>query len=267
MAASLRTTIGEARASAVPSSTSMPRGSVVLALARIEARQMLRHPAFLFTVAFGLLLIRGAVGMGIDDDPMKNLIWLIGGLAIGSLIGGVITANVAALRARRDHVLGLFGSLPSPPEARTAGVLTGLVLGLGTASLVIGAIAWIVLERIEDTAAEADLFLAVQYVLSVLALGAIGVAVARWIPTVLGGPLVVIAHVFTGMIWIVPWIAPSNSGIGVAWHLTYLLAVIAACSAAAFLRDRRTIVRGIVSASAFTLAVVAAVQQAPPGGY
>ncbi|MGZ8615413.1 MAG: hypothetical protein ACXWX4_12150, partial [Actinomycetota bacterium] len=186
MAASLRTTIDEARASAVPSSTTMPRGSVVLALARIEARQMLRHPAFLFTVGFGLLLIRGAVGTGIDDDPMKNLIWLIGGLAIGSLIGGVITANVAALRARRDHVLELFGSLPSPPEARTASVLAGLVLGLGSASLVIGAFAWIALERIEDTAAEADLFLAAQYVLSVLALGTIGVAVARWIPTVLG---------------------------------------------------------------------------------
>ena len=36
---------------------------MVLALARIEARKMLRHPAFLLTIAFGLLLLRGAVGV------------------------------------------------------------------------------------------------------------------------------------------------------------------------------------------------------------
>ena len=55
MAASMRASIDEARASAVPASATMPRLSVVLALARIEAKQMLRHPAFLLTIAFGLL--------------------------------------------------------------------------------------------------------------------------------------------------------------------------------------------------------------------
>jgi hypothetical protein len=267
MAASLRTTIDDARASAVPSSATMPQRRVVLALARIEAKQMLRHPAFLLTIAFGLLLTRGAVGIGPDTDPMMNVIWLLGGLIVGSLIGSVLTTNVAALRGRRDHVLELFGSLPSPPEARTAGVLAGMVIGLGGASLALAAIAWPVLEQISDTATEADLFLAVQYPLSVLALGSLGVTVARWIPSVLGGPLVVIAHVFTGMMWAVPWIASTNSGIGVPWHLAYLVAVIVACSAAAFLRDRRTVTRAVVVATAFAVSVVAAVQQAPPGGY
>jgi hypothetical protein len=267
MATSLRTTIDDARASAVPSSATMPQRKVVLALARIEAKQMLRHPAFLLTIAFGLLLTRGAVGLGPDTDVAMNLVWLFGGLIIGTLIGSVLTTNVAALRGRRDHVLELFGSLPSPPEARTAGVLAGMVIGLGGASLVLAAIAWPVLERISDTATEADLFLAVQYPLSVLALGSVGVAVARWIPSVLGGPLVVIAHVFTGMMWAVPWIAPTDSDIGVAWHLAYLVAVIVACSVAAFLRDRRTIARWIVTACAFALAVIAAMQQTPPGGY
>ena len=267
MVASMRTAIDEARASVVPSSATMPRLGVVLALARIEAKQMLRHPAFLLTAAFGLLLIRGAVGLGSRGDLMTNLAWFFGGLALGALIGGVLTANVAALRARRDHVLELFGSLPSPAEARTAGVLAGLVIGLGGLATVVAGIAWVLFERVDDAARETDLFLAVQYPLALVALGALGVAVGRWIPSVLGGPLVVIAHVFTGLVWVVPWIMPTSSGISVAWHLTYLAAVILGFAMLAFARDRRTFVRFGGAATALGLAVVAALQQTPPGGY
>ena len=268
MATSLRTAIDGARATAVPSSRTLPQARVVAALARIEAGKMLLHPAFLLTVAFGLLLLRGAIGMGAGEGGLVvNLVWLVAGVAVGSMIGGVLTANVAALRPRRDHLLELFGSLPSPAEARTAGVLAGVVVGLGGLAVIVGGLAWFGLEQTEDAAAEADLFLAVQYPLSVLALGALGIAVARWIPSVLGGPLIVVAHVFTGIIWVVPWIATTGSGVARGWHLAYLAAVIAGFAALAFLRDRRTVVRALVVVGAFTLAVVAAVQQTPPGGY
>ena len=268
MAASVRTAFDGARASAVPSSRSLPQARVVAALARIETRKMLRHPAFLLTVAFGLLLLRGMVGVRAGEGGlMINLVWLVAGVAVGSLIGAVLTANVAALRARRDHLLELFGSLPSPAEARTAGVVAGVVVGLGGLAVVVGGLAWVGLERFDDTSTAADLFLAVQYPLSVLALGALGVAVARWIPSVLGGPLVVIAHVFTGIIWVLPWIATTDSDIARGWHLAYLGAVIAGFAELAFLRDRRTVLRALVVVGAFALAVVAAVQQTPPGGY
>jgi len=163
MAVSLRAMVDDVRASTIPTSSSLPRGRVVLAIARIEAWQMLRHPSFLLTIAFGLLLFRGAIGIGSGGGSMLNLAWLFGGVAVGSLIGAVLTSNVAALRGRRDHLLELFGSLPSPPEARTAGVLAGIVLGLGSLSVVIGALAWLVIERTVNMAAGADLFLAVQY--------------------------------------------------------------------------------------------------------
>ncbi len=267
MAASMRTAIDDARASAVPSSATMPQLGVVLALARIEARQMLRHPAFLLATGLGLLLIRGAVGLGSQGDLTANLAWLFGGLAVGSLIGGVLTANVAALRARRDHLVELFGSLPSPAEARTAGVLTGLLIGLGGLAVVVAGIAWVLFERIDATARATDLFLAVQYPLALVALGALGVAVARWIPSVLGGPLVVVGYVFTGLIWVIPWIAPTSSGVSVAWHLAHLTAVILGFAMLAFARDRRTVVRFGGAAMALGLAGVAAVQQTPPGGY
>jgi hypothetical protein len=268
MAASLRTAIDGARASAVPSSRSLPQARVVGAVARVESRKMLRHPVFLLAIAFGLLLLRGTVGLRAGDGRLVvNLVWLVAGVAVGSLIGSALTANVAALRPRRDHLLELFGSLPSPAEARTAGVLAGVAVGLGGLAAVIGGLAWFGLERYDDTASAADLFLAVQYPLSVLGLAVLGIAVARWIPSVLGGPLIVVAHVFTGIIWAVPWIATTDSDIARGWHLAYLGAVIVGFAGLAFLRDRRTLLRALMVVAAFALATVAVLQQTPPGGY
>lgn len=267
MAASLRTAIDDAHASAVPASSVRPNGGVVVALGRIEMKQLVRHPAFWLSIVFALLLFRGAIGASDETGLTLNLAWLVGGIAIGSLIASVLTSNIAALRARRDGLGELFGSLPSPPEARTAGVLFGITFGLGGLAAMVGGVAWVVFERLDDLREASDLFLFAQYVLAIIALGAAGVAIGRWIPSVLGGPLFVIAHVFTGLVWVVPWVAITSSGIDVAWHLTYLVAMIASLAALAFARDRRTVSRFVVAAAVLGLAVFAAVQQTPPGGY
>ena len=52
-----------------------------------------------------------------------------------------------------------------------------------------------------------------------------------------------VAHVFSGVMWIVPWIAITSSGISVPWHLAYLVAVIVGFAALALTRDRRTVLR------------------------
>lgn len=268
MAASVRTAIDDARASAVPSAGTRPTVGVVFALGRIEAKHLLRHPVFWLSSAFSLLLLRGAVGQVEGGGITPNLTWLVGGVAIGVLMSSVLTANVAGLRPRRDHMRELYGSMPAPAEALTAGLLAGIVLGLGTLAVIMAGLSWLVLEQAERDLREfVDVFMVSQYVLAVLALGTLGVAVARWVPSVLGGPLVLVVHVFTGLIWIVPWIAPTSTGIDVGWHLTYLVAVIAGCTALAFARDRRTLARFVVAAAALGLAVLAGVQQTPPGGY
>ena len=212
---------------------------------------MVRHPAFLLTMAFGLLLLArgGRRGCRRRRSPSSTSCGSLPAIAVGSLIGAVLTANVAALRARRDHLLELFGSLPSPRRRARPACWAASCSASGGLGVVIAGLAWFGLDRFEDTASETDFFLAVQYLLSLLALGALGVAVARWIPSVLGGPLVVIAHVFTGIIWIVPWIAPTGSGIAPAWHLAYLGAVIVGFAGLAFLRDRRTVVRALAVVS------------------
>ena len=266
--ASVRTAIDDARASAVPSTGTRPTIGVVLALGRIEAKHLVLHPVFWLSTAFSLLLLRGAVGAVEGEGMGPVLTWLVVGVAVGVLMSSVLTANVAGLRARRDHMRELYGSMPAPAEALTAGVLAGLVLGLGALSVIVISVVWPVLERAEGDLREfVDVFMVTQYVLAVLALGTLGVAVARWVPSVLGGPLVLVVYVFTGLMWIVPWIAPTSTGIDAGWHLTHLLAVIAGCAALAFARDRRTMTRFVVAASALGLAVLAGVQQTPPGGY
>jgi hypothetical protein len=102
--------------------------------------------------------------------------------------------------------------------------------------------------------------------LTVVGFGAIGIAVARWFPSLLGGPIAIAAHVFTPIFWAVPWILPSSE-VARPWHLLYLAAALTTWVALAFARDRRTPVRFAIAAGAFAIGVVAAVQQVPPGGY
>lgn len=268
MAMSLRTALTDARSSAIPHASSSPSIAGVWALGRIEARRMLLHPSFLIGMAFGLLMLRGAFGAGGTELGLaESLAWLVGGILIGTLLGTVLTANVAALRPRRDHMQELFGALPAPPETRTVGVFAGLLLGPVTVSIVLTAVAWWVFRTNEDVAPSVDLFLAVQIPLTVAALGSIGIAVGRWVPSILGGPIVIAAHVFTGIIWAVPWVQVTSSGIDRPRHMIYLVAAITTWVALALARDRRTVPRFAIAAAAFALGVIMAYQQTPPGGY
>jgi hypothetical protein len=197
----------------------------------------------------------------------ENLTWLVGGLLVGTFVGTVVTANVAALRPHRDHVQELFGALPAPPEARTAGVFAGLLLGPVALSIVLTVAAWWVFKANADVASDIDLFLVVQVPLTVAALGSIGIAIGRWVPSLLGGPVVIVAHAMTGIMWAVPWVATTGSGVDRPKHMIYLVAAITTWVALAFARDRRTLARFAVAAAALALGVLMAVQQTPPGGY
>lgn len=269
MVMSLRAALTDARASAIPHAPSRASMAGVWALGRIEARRMLLHPSYLVAIAFGLLLVRGAFGAGGTRLSLaESLAWLAGGILIGMLMGTVLTANVAASRPRRDHMRELFGGLPAPPETRTAGLFVGLLLGPVAVSIVLTAVAsWWILRTDGGIAPYVDLFLVVQVPLTVAAMGSIAIAVGRWVPSLLGGPIVIAAHVFTGVLWAVPWIQDTSSGIDRPRHMLYLVAAITMWTALALARDRRTVPRFAIAAGAFAVGVVMAIQQAPPGGY
>ena len=268
MATSLRAALEDARASGIPHASARPSVAGVWALGRIEARRMLLHPSFLIGTAFALFIMRGAFGSGgTQMDLRENLAWVIGGILVGVLVGTVLTTDIAAMRPRRDQTQELFGALPAPPETRTVGVFAGLLLGPVTVSIVLTACAWWAFRSNENIGPHIDLFLAVQIPLTVAALGAIGIAVGRWVPSLLGGPVVIAAHIFTGIIWAVPWVLPTETGVDRPSHIIYLVAAITTWTALALARDRRTAPRFVIAASAVAVGVVAATQQLPPGGW
>lgn len=266
MVASLRNVRADVRASAIPTVSVRPSLAAALALGRIEARKMLTHPAYAVALGFGLLLFRGIVGIGGTGGSRLGL-WLAGGLLMGALVGTVLTSNIAALRPRRDRTLELYGSLPAPPETRTFGSFVGLLLGPGVVALVLTAIAWWVFKHDSDVVQHTDGFLMVQFPLAILALGTIAIAVGRWLPSLVGGPLIIVAHLFTPILWAVPWVMPRSSGIAPGWHMVYIAAAFTTWIALALARDRRTLARLAIAGGAFAVGIYAIVQQTPPGGY
>jgi hypothetical protein len=260
MVATARDRIRETRSLATQASERLPSPRVVIALAGIETRKILTHPAFLGTMAVIGLFATRAVGSN------ANLGWLVGGLSVGLVAGGFISVNLATQRARRDRVLELFGSLPAPAESRTFSVLLAAVLGPVALAAIVGGIGGALLEGTANVAPYIDIWLIIQIPLTVAALSALGVALGRWIPSPVTAPVVLVAQVMTGLVWVVPWVAPTTTGIHLGPHFTYLISFIVLMSALALVRDRRTPLRLVVSGVALGLMVYGAANQLPPGG-
>jgi hypothetical protein len=260
MVATARDRTRETRSLATQASVRLPSPRVVIAIAGIETRKILIHPAFLSTMAVMALFATRAVGSN------ANLGWLVGGLSVGLAAGGFISVNLATQRARRDRVLELFGSLPAPAESRTFAVLLAAVFGPVALSALVAGIGGAILETNATIAPYVDLALIVQISLTVAALNALGVALGRWIPSPVTAPVVLVAMVVTGLVWIVPWVAPTSTGIHMAPHFIYLVSFVVLASALALVRDRRTPLRLIVTGVAFGLTVYGAANQLPPGG-
>ena len=100
-----------------------------------------------------------------------------------------------------------------------------------------------------------------------LALGAVGIAIGRWVPSLFGGPVIIVAHIMTPIFWAVPWVLPTVSKVDRPLHMIYLAAAITTWVALALARDRRTILRFVIAASALAIGIMAASQQVPPGGW
>lgn len=259
---SARALAREMRSRAIPTTDDPPPARVVWALARVEAWKMLRHPAYL--VSFGLSLMMTG---GLQGSEFRIEI-LVLGVGIALLVGTLFAANLSALRSRRDGTDELFGSAPAPLAARTAGHLAAVWIGPVAASgawlALVAVLSVIAPERFPDDVGPVMLL---QAPLVVAALGSLGVAVARWIPHVVGGAIVLALHMFTGLIWALPWVVDGSDPSTLPWHFVYLVATIVTFNGVAFLRDRARPLPAIASASGLAVAVVAGFQQLPDGGW
>lgn len=196
------------------------RGAM-LALARVEARRLLRHPV---TIA-GLLLFLGPmvyqwVSGGAnrfpvlhDEDWSKQFIGLLtlGGAAL-------VAANLAALRAHRHGTAAQYGVLVLPHAWRTGAFLLAVVPFAGIVALLvvvrIGLLALLPSAAGRPNPAELAVYPAV-----VLLLGALGVLLARVLRTAVLAPLVllgIVVFTFIGVLGSVPgsrylaWLMPVS---------------------------------------------------------
>lgn len=266
MLTAARTSVREARAVGALGSEHPPSARVVLALARFEVKAILLHPYFLAATGLGTLFAARVTGRG------NELLLLIFGLAIGIMLGGFLSANQATRRARRDRMGELFASLPSPRESRTIALIVGTLVGPILLSSVVAEIGVLVAKsRFPDE--PIGLALAAQIPLAMAGLGALSVALGRWIPSPLTAPVALIAQIATGMIWWLPWIVTPVGGDrltvqrNLGWHFAYLVSFVVFACAAALLRDRWTFNRAVATAAALGLVIASAIYQVPPGGW
>jgi hypothetical protein len=249
----------EARALAIPNAVSPISPRVVLALTRTETRKLLRHPAFLGAIGLVVLGTGRLIGSGVNSGGALLVFF------VGLFAATLLSANLAALRSQRDRTDELFGSTPSSREHRTAAHLLSVHAGPCAVALVLSAGTFFLrldgrlIVSIEPT-------LPLQGVLVVAAFGAFGVALARWIPSILAAPVAIVAHVMTPLIWVVPWVVTRESGARMGWHFVYLSGAIVFFATVAFVRDRPRPARIAVSVAALALTVTAAALQIPPGG-
>lgn len=261
--------------------------TATLALARVEAVRLLRHPltaaaALLYLGPFTLGWIRGTANafpvlQQEDQATQLGMMFLAGGATL-------VASNLAVLRSRRHRVDPLFDVLVLPVWRRTlAHLLTLVPLALFAAVLVSARIGWLATRP--AAAGSANLFELATGPAVVLLFGALGVLLARVVPSVLVaslGLLMLAAIMFVfgaGMSGRFGWLLPINPGdeplqnpLPVSLmdrpagaHVGYLLGLTVLIGAAATARSgvRGRGVVAVLAAASVLVAATAVIQVRP----
>jgi hypothetical protein len=258
---------------------------IVLALARVEGGRLIRHPI----VLGGTVLSLGAFVMATWwTAPVLQRDDILTGVSLMPLAGSAFfVANLAVLRSRRHGTDELYQGLVATPSERTVAHLLSVAWVVAMAIAVVGAyLGYEVLEGAVGAPRVAELAVGPAIVALV---GALGVAVARWWPSIFAPAVTVVAlaalqlflqvqlmsgqSVLTQPRWLALWV-PLSSISSVApelvirpawWHLLYLLGAGGLFAALAVIRaggGRRVIAVMLVSLA--VVGVSAAVQLRPP---
>jgi hypothetical protein len=190
----------------------------ITALGRIEGRRLLLHPIFLIGVLLSVVLVYAGWTAG-DDSRTQGM--MLSGYALLPLAAATaIAANLAALRSRRDNTDELYGSLPRPRSARAAGQLLGLAWTLPVSAILLAG-AYVAFRTqhppgLPSLAQLPTLVELAQGPLVVIALGAVGILLARIAPSPIVVPLLVIAGFFAEA-ELTYWIVGRTTSMSPAW--------------------------------------------------
>jgi hypothetical protein len=162
-------------------------GRAVTALARVEARRLAAHPAFLITLGFvgavTAVLLVPEQNATIEADRVEFFTFI--GVPVGAL-ALVVAAHRNAGRSRREATDELFASTPTAPRARTEAFLLAC---LGPVPI---AFAYLLVARVSLAAVlDAPVPLlwpllagaAASILLAVIGGGVVGVLLSRWLPS------------------------------------------------------------------------------------
>jgi hypothetical protein len=257
--------------------TSLPTASTPLtvALARVEARKILLHPAVLLFAVLSLPLM----GLASNDLDTNDLSLSSDDLALAVVPLGwamIVVANLAALRSRRHGTGELYEAAPATAGERSGGLLLGLgaLVPLTAVALVAG----LLLLRTDGFTGWPPTAELAAGVLWVVGGGALGVLAARWLPhPLVAAPLVVATPAVAGLFrstWMGRWTwmgfygrsdIPDLSVRPATAHAVYLAATVAIAAGLALAgrAQRRTVALLLGPAVAVAL-VAAALQTRPP---
>jgi hypothetical protein len=253
---------------------------VVLTLARVEGRRLIRHPIVMVVVALAIVSItQYLVSNNLTHE--HNVGWLLEVAAILISLGALLAANLGASRSRRDGSEELFRAAPLSPAGRTVALAFAItwLMALLALLLLAGDIAIRAAGKGSRSDAGVALFPMFELVQGPLILGLfalIGVAVARWFPTVLAG---LVAGVGTFVIVNVIGNAPEDAtwlrltpfdpsflndgGVLSALHITYLVGLAAIVLAVGLVRHGWTRqVRALVAGGLGVAVITGALQLA-----
>jgi hypothetical protein len=253
--------------------------AVVPALARVEARHLLRHPGtvigLMLTGLIAWLVYTESDGADALFDPANTFLLPVLLLAWGLLIA----ANLGALRSRRFGTGDLLASTPTVPAARTLGHAGGALVGVPVAALIM--FASTLLWRARPASIGWPHPALVLTMLLIVAGGAVvGVLLAQWLPHPVAGAGGVIATIILQSNlgqnhpqgrWL--HFAPGDSfdtpfDVGPAgWHVVYVAALVALGIALAV--ARHGLPRPVATALAAIVLVVGVtgwIQMQPPTG-
>jgi hypothetical protein len=232
------------------------------ALAVVEGRRLTRHPAFLTGVAFTLIgsvvFVRATLSGQVTTWDEDGWTATAGFLFLAVLT--MVAANLSALRDRREDTTEQHTALPVDRTTRTGALIAATLWPAAAGAVLLGAVAGYAATRVPLTST--DLAHLLEAVAAVVMLGALGVALAAWLPS----PFVAPAAAW-GLLFLTPGEDPSRWFVLAPFaglrdpalslvHLAYLLGLAIVFGALAVARSDRS--RRVIFVGALGGAVVIA---------
>ena len=243
---------------------SAPAGPALAELALLEGRRLATHPAFLA----GLAVAVGGCAAFLARDTSGRAGWEASGWTVYAgfaLMAAftMIATNVVTLRDRRADTVEQHEALPVPVSIRVAAVLTAILAPTLIAALGLATVTTYAASRVDlDTV---DLLVLCSLPLLMTTLAALGVALARWLPSPLAAPALALAFYFwtpgeQPSAWqtLMPLNAPDNVE-SAAMRLPYLLGLTLILAGAALAQPRRSRTSVLLAAVGAVLVTTSAV--------